>query len=93
MISITTIRPNKFHDATCVIAAGEHPFVDSDSYVVYKDPLLRKVDGISKCVAGGSFIPKADMAPAVVQRIIDGIRQSKFTSPWVVEYCDENDIA
>lgn len=91
LISISTIK-NKFHDATCVLVVGDHPFVIRDSYVVYKDPQLRNVDGIARCVASNSFIPQTDMDSAVVQRIIDGIRQSEFTPPWVEVYCDENGI-
>ena len=41
MVSLSTVRPGMPHDPTCILYAGDHPFVKHESYVVYQKARLR----------------------------------------------------
>ena len=90
LISISTIRENKFYDLTCVLTVIDHEFINNDSYVYYKEPLKRHANNISKCVDSGLFAEKSDIKSSVFRRICDGIAASQFTPRWAVEYYQEN---
>lgn len=90
LISISTIRKNKYFDDTCTINIGEHSFITDDSYVYYKEPLLRKSESISKCIDGCYFIEKEDINAPVFQLICNGIARSKFTPKWAEDYYNAN---
>lgn len=86
LLSVSTIRAGKYFDDTCVIDAGSHEFIVRDSYVYYRDPLLRNAASISKCVNDHTFISKADMDENVFTRMLNGVPVSKFTPKWVGDY-------
>ena len=44
LVSLSTLRRALPHDATCVIAAGEHPFVRRNSYVFYARARIELVE-------------------------------------------------
>lgn len=83
---MSTIKPQRAYDTTCVIKAGEHPFAEADSFIFYAKPQQLGSEGIEKCVVGGTYIPKDDCDPEVLKRICEGISASPFTSRWAKEY-------
>ena len=88
---ITSIRKERFHDPTCVIQAGEHPFIKHESYLAYR--LLKIVAGrhIKKCVAGWVFKIKEPVSDILYNRICDGMEPSEFTPLGMKKYYTENE--
>ncbi len=86
LFSLTTIYEGKYFDPTCIFGGGEHEFITHKTYVYYKTPLQRFVSGIQKCVSGGSFIPKADVTPTVLDRIRAGIPLSDHSPQWAINH-------
>lgn len=88
LVSISSIRTGRFSDPTCVIVAGEHPFIKHHSYVAYGKVEQRDTAHILRCVECGVFIPRQPCSPELLRRIILGFRSSDFTRPWVLEILD-----
>jgi hypothetical protein len=85
LLSVSTIK-EKYHDPTCEFQGGEHEFITRPSFVVYRQPEIRSLGGILKCVAGQVFIPKADLDQKHFARICAGVSQSPHRKPWAVQH-------
>lgn len=90
LVSISTVRPSIFHDPTCLISAGEHPFVTVPSFVEYR--MARTIDAahICKCVDGWEFMKKEPATGALLKRICDGVLVSKFVPTRILNYFNVN---
>ncbi len=90
LVSISSVKPNRSYDPTCVLQAGEHPFLDRQSYVFYAKIQQRPGAGIISCVKSGLFIPKEDCDASVLKKICDGVTDSPMTPRWAKEYFRRN---
>jgi hypothetical protein len=86
LIPISSKKHGRFHDPACEIAAGEHPFIVKDSFVLYKEIQKRSASKILLCIQNGEFVLKDPIGDALLSRILAGLHLSDFTSPWVFEY-------
>ncbi len=91
LLCISTIRPSKY-DQTCVVKAGEHPFVTADSYVVYRNARVTDAAHLEHCVNKGDWPLRTPASLPLVQRMCAGIAASKFTPRYVIDYCWANNI-
>lgn len=82
LVSISSIKPERYFDNACEIAIGEHPFITSKSYVEYRHIQARHTNHIIKCVEGMTFHPKEDFNEALYQRICSGIDHSRHIPRW-----------
>lgn len=78
LVSISTVRPGIPHDPTCVLPVGCHPFVKSESYVVYKRARIEPAKHVEQRVQEGFFKPNAPMPAAQFAAIKAGLRTSPF---------------
>jgi len=90
LVSISSVKPNRGHDPTCILEAGEHPWVNRQSYVLYAK--VRQVPhvGLIKCVKSGLYIPKENCDEAALKKICAGITESPMTPRWAKEYFRRN---
>lgn len=51
LVNISTVYPNKYHDASCVLAPGAHSFINRDSWVVYREAVISRVDRVEDGVS------------------------------------------
>jgi len=58
-VGISSIRTNIPYDNACIIRQGEHPFVQHDSYVRYRDARIDAVEHIENRVHEGIFSVKS----------------------------------
>lgn len=79
MVSLSTVRPGVPHDPTCVLYAGDHPFVKFDSYVVYQKARLEETEKVLEGVKNGQLLPQDPMEGAVFARICKGLEESRLT--------------
>ena len=86
LLSISTIREGRYHDPTCVLEPGIHPFVKVPSFVDYSKAEQRHSAHILKCLDAGLFIGQQRVEEAVVARILDGIYNSDRTKNWVFDF-------
>jgi hypothetical protein len=90
LTSITSMKPNRPYDPTCVLEAGEHPFLDHQSYVFYARPKQVGHAGIIKCVKAGIYIAKQNCDEALLKKIREGVAASAMTPRWAKEYFRQN---
>ncbi|MGB8743042.1 MAG: hypothetical protein WCD52_23200 [Xanthobacteraceae bacterium] len=86
LISASTVKPHRAHDPTCLLAPGDHPFIEQQSYIFYARAQQLPQAGIVKCVQGGRYVPKDSCNTAVLKRICGGISASALTPRWAKEY-------
>lgn len=85
LVPICSIKPERFHDATCIIKSNDnvHIFINRDSYVSYKDIQARHAVLIDRCLSSGAYVDKPpDISSAWLQKICDGVVASDFCPQW-----------
>lgn len=81
IVSISTIRPGRYFDDTCRLFSGEHPFINTDSYVMYSKARIESADTLDRGVRKQILIPKEPMDGGVFARICEGVFHSRHVSP------------
>jgi hypothetical protein len=90
LASISSVKPNRSYDSTCVLQAGEHPFLDRQSFVFYAKIQQVPHAGIIRCVKSGLYIPKENCDATVLKRIGEGVTESPMAPRWAKEYFRRN---
>ncbi|EQD77028.1 hypothetical protein B1B_01297 [mine drainage metagenome] len=78
--------PKAFRDDTCLLAAGDHPFIKHDSYIAYAKCRVVAASDLVKHTESGYVIEKKPASDALVARIVAGLRKSKFTKPFARDF-------
>lgn len=79
MVSISTIRLNRFHDTCCLLGPGDHPFIRKDSFVLYSKARIESVRTLEEGVRRQLLVPKEPMDGAIFARICEGVLNSRHT--------------
>lgn len=69
---ISTIRGG-YYDRACVIPAGAHPFIVSDSYAEYRYARRISNTHLMRMADKGLFAPRDDASPALVRSVRNGV--------------------
>jgi len=75
-----------YHDPTCEIRAGEHPWVRHDSFIMYGMIEVIKSDKLIDKVDGGEYPTRADVSDGLFSRIRNGIMKSRHTKQVARDY-------
>ena len=86
LVSLSTIRANIPHDATCVLYPGDHPFVKHESFVVYQRSRIEDANKVLKGVKDGKLIPQDPMDSSVFARICQGLENSRLTPARILKF-------
>lgn len=86
MVPICSVLPKIRHDNACLISAGDHPFVKHESYVAYALCRVESADAMAEHVGGGYLIENQPASEVLAQRIVAGLKRSKFTKPFALEF-------
>jgi hypothetical protein len=86
LASVSSVKPNRSHDSTCLLEAEEHPFIQHQSYVLYAKAQQLGHAGIVKCVKTGLYVPKEPFGRTLLDRISAGLAASPMTPRWAKEY-------
>lgn len=92
LVMVSSVKPNRHYDPTCVLDDGDHPYIDHKSYIVYRLAEAMQVSRISKMVALKYYEPRMDMDPAIFQQICDGLFESDETRPRLINYAKKAGI-
>ena len=68
-----------FHDPTCILRAGNPPFLTSDSYVDYRYADTKSAHDIDKEIADGRARVSETISAPLLQTVCHGILASPFT--------------
>jgi hypothetical protein len=89
LLGVTSIKEGVHHDPTCVIGAGEHPFIGHDSYVLYRLAQIQHGDRLARMVDGWMYKPKDDLSEALCERMLAGVTASDFTPQRIIKYLNK----
>ncbi|MCA1791520.1 MAG: hypothetical protein LC667_17225 [Thioalkalivibrio sp.] len=66
-------------DRTCILQAGEHPFVQHETYVVYND--TRRITGarLQELIATRQAFAREPVSPELLRRLVAGLLSSPYT--------------
>ncbi|WP_373413732.1 hypothetical protein [Ensifer aridi] len=92
IINITSIKPHKSHDPTCVLEAGDHPFIQHPSYVLYRMAQTPRWSHIGRMVDLNYYLTRDDWGDEVFNRIAQGIYDSEETPLRIIRYAETNGI-
>ncbi len=76
LVNATSIRPDIPYDDACILNAGDHPFINTTSYIAYRYARLETKNHLEQLL-GIVLKPHADCSPELLERIIDGARKSR----------------
>ncbi len=81
IVNISTWRDEATHlnDGSCIINKGEHNFIKSKSYVVYREAKTPLVSQIEQAIQSDLIEPNDDCTTGLIAKIILGAAQSQFT--------------
>jgi len=85
LVNFSSIYEGVFHDDSCVVNEGEHPFIKQPSYIVYRQARIDKATHLIKC-----FKPKEPVSDELFKRICEGLLLSTHTPKRVKLYFLEN---
>lgn len=86
MVSLSSVKPGLPHDPSCVLKAGDHPFVKRDSFVVYGKARIEDAQKLLRGVKDGKLVPHDTVTPEVFARICDGLLRSPRTAPRLLQF-------
>jgi hypothetical protein len=84
MVSVSSTRPG--HDPACLLYAGDHGFIQHNSFVEYALARIELLQKIQNGVARGLFMPRMDLNTTIFARVCHGVTISRFVRPRILEY-------
>lgn len=84
MVPVCTAR--RGCDRTCILQPDDHSFVKLESYVAYSLCRQEPEDKLIRGTQTGLFVDKGLMAVQVFKKVLQGVRKSPFTKPFVLDY-------
>lgn len=85
-VSISSVREDGWHDSTCILCPGDHPFVVRDSWVDYRTAQIEPAQKILNGVNQGLFVPKGTVEHEVFLRVCEGLMYSDHVKPRVRQF-------
>jgi hypothetical protein len=76
-VFLTTLRPHS--DRSCILAAGDHPFVRHDTAVAYRDVQRFTEERLQQLIADGLAKPRQRVDEAILERLRAGFFASAHT--------------
>lgn len=86
-VMLRTVR--SYTDPTVILQPGDHPFVSHPSAVHYSSACWFPLHRLARAIAVGECHLKADMSPALLRRVRDGLLASPFTVEVLKQFCRE----
>ena len=76
-VNCSSIHPKKSYDDTCILTAGEHPFIVRDSYIYYEEMRIDSLLDIERGIKEKRFTKKEIISDALYFQILSGAFKSK----------------
>lgn len=88
LISISTYHGRTQEDSTCLLNDGDHEFIKHESYVEYSIGRIATLESVERNIATNYFSKKEPLSEDILQKIIDGIYESKRVKPFIKEFLE-----
>lgn len=83
LVSLSSIKAGQYHDPTCALLRGDHPFIKNPSYIDYSRARIEDAAKVLRGVKEGLFTPQGTIEAGVFARICKGLLDSRHTVPKV----------
>jgi len=90
IVNASTIHPNIYHDSTCVLNVGDHPFIIHPSYVRYDKSRIVPIEKIQNGIRTNTLIPREMLSEDVFNRLIQGFHNSPHVAPLILSFLEED---
>lgn len=81
IVSISSVKAGVWHDDTCVLAIGDHPFIKQASWVDYRSARIEPAAKLTSGVHKGLLVAQGTISHAVFLRICEGLLKSPQAKP------------
>lgn len=78
MVGVTTLRPGLPYDPACVLKAGDHPFVQHDSFLAYRYLRVDSLGHAQAMVNSGIWKWQAPCSETLLRAALHGLSQSRL---------------
>lgn len=92
LVNLTSIKPGRSIDTTCVVQPGEHPFVVRDSYVVYRSAQMLSAQKIGQMVDSWVYRKGQPATEPLTDKILAGFSASQFTPRFILNHLRSNGL-
>jgi hypothetical protein len=86
LVSICSLRPDRFHDPACVIEAGEHPRISHKSWVEYRRSHIARAGALVNGEKAWLYKQDAPVCDELFERITTGLLRSDHVPERVKRY-------
>ena len=76
LVHVSSMKPGRECDTSCVVRFGEHPFIKHDSFVVYSSIMFALESHVEAQVRAGICRSQPPASSALLARIREGARVS-----------------
>lgn len=87
LVSLCSVLPDRYHDPSCILGPGDHPFITRHSYIYYADTWIKAVSNVENGVGRGEYTPREMLDEAVMARVYNGLMASRHAKPRVKGMC------
>ncbi len=85
-VSVSSVKFGCWHDPTCLLEVGDHPFIKMTSWVDYRTTEIEEAQKILNGLRAGLFVPMGTIDPSVFLRICEGLMFSNHVKPKFREF-------
>jgi len=85
-VSWSSVKEKRFHDGTCILEVGDHPFITKRTWVNYEQAAVVTVEEIRKNLNRGTLVESDPLKERALSRIVEGLGASDNTPMEVVEF-------
>lgn len=86
LVNISSVKPGRPYDDTCILEVGDHSFVNQQSFVVYKEAVVKNAEDLSTFVETGEFSTRDPVSEEVFARIMSGFQNSRRVTPKIKRF-------
>lgn len=79
VVSVSSIKPKRGNDPSCLLMPGDHPCIIRPSFVSYNFARVVTVGSLQAGINRGEIKPRTTFDDVVFQRVLAGARSSSFT--------------
>lgn len=86
VVNFSSVQPGSFHDRACVLQPGCHPFINRESWVVYRGATVLKVPRLEAQISVGDVRPDSPVSRIVYDQVRAGFDVSDLVAPKISRY-------
>jgi len=92
VVNVTSVQQGAFHDPTCVLQPGCHPFITRASWVLYRGATVLKVPRLEANITSGDVRPGQPVSRLVYDQVRSGFDVSDLVPAKILRYLRRHNI-